>query len=359
MFPYFREVFGNAASATHQWGWRAKAAVDMAREQLAAAIGAEEGELVFTSGSTEAINLAIKGVFHLYQKKGRHIVTVKTEHKAVLDTCRYLEKYGAEVTYLDVDADGRINLQALEEAITEKTILVAVMLANNETGILHPVEKIAAIVHNKASIFLSDATQAFGKIPVNVHSTGIDLMPVSAHKIYGPKGVGALYVRRKNPRVSLEPLLHGGGHEHGLRSGTLNVPGVVGLGRAASMTGRFIKEYLHIATLRDQLETMIIGGGFGRVNGDTDHRLPNTSSICLQHMRGETFIKNTQAWLGVAMGSACTSIHPEPSHVLRAMGLDVQEAGRSVRFSWGIENTGEELSILQERLGQILQQEKN
>src|ERR1700740_2040823 len=232
MLSFFKSNFGNASSNTHQHGWVAKQAVDSARKQVAESIGAEEQEIIFTSGSTEAINIALKGVFEVYKSKGNHIVTVKTEHKAVLDTCEYLEKKGAEITYLDVDAEGLIDLQQLESVITDKTILVAVMHANNETGVIQPIEAIGSIVHAKKSIFFCDATQAIGKTMLNVNEAGIDLMCMSAHKIYGPKGTGALYVRRKNPRVTLTPLLHGGGHENNLRSGTLNVPGIVGFGKA-------------------------------------------------------------------------------------------------------------------------------
>lgn len=343
MLPFLKEDFGNAASATHWWGWRAKAAVDIARKQVAHSIGAKETELVFTSGATESINLAIKGVHALYHRKGNHIVTVATEHKAVLDTCKYLEKKGAAVTYLPVDAKGNFSLEALEAAITPQTVMVAVMLANNETGVIAPVREISRIVHEKGSLFFCDATQAWGKIPVDVNEMGIDLVGISAHKAYGPKGVGALYVRRRNPRVSLEPLLHGGGHEHGFRSGTLNVPGIVGMGAVAAMLPGLLEQQQETAQLRDSLEAFLTGGGHAVVNGDSTHRVPNTSNVRLLHMRGETFIKNTQTWLGVAMGSACTSANPEPSHVLQAMGLNAQEAGSSVRFSWGIENTLEEL----------------
>lgn len=350
MMPFLKEDFGNAASATHVWGWRAKATVDTARKQVAQSIGAEEVEVVFTSGATEAINLAIKGVHALYHKKGNHIVTVATEHKAVLDTCKYLEKKGARVTYLPVYKNGDIDLPALEAAITPQTILVAVMLANNETGVIAPVKEIAGIVHRKGSIFFCDATQAWGKLPIDVNDMGIDLLSVSGHKAYGPKGVGALYVRRRDPRVSLEPLMHGGGHERGFRSGTLNVPGIAGMGAAAGLFPEMFDAYKRVASLRDGLETMLIQGRYAVVNGDALHRLPNTSNIRLLNMRGETFIKHTQSWLGVAMGSACTSANPEPSHVLQAMGLSVAEAGSSVRFSWGVNNTENDLQVAKEKL---------
>jgi cysteine desulfurase len=353
MLSFLKEDFGNAASATHVWGWRAKAAVDTARKQVAHSIGAEEVEVVFISGATEAINLAIKGVHALYHKKGNHIVTVATEHKAVLDTCKYLEKKGAQVTYLPVDSKGQIDLQQLEDAITPQTILVVVMLANNETGVILPVKEIAEIVHRKGSIFCCDATQAWGKIPIDVNAIGIDLMSVSAHKAYGPKGVGALFVRRRDPRISLEPLMHGGGHERGFRSGTLNVPGIAGMGAAANLVPDMLEAYQQVAVLRDSLETMLVQKGHATMNGDTQHRLPNTSNIRLLNMRGETFIKNTQSWLGVAMGSACTSANPEPSHVLQAMGSSVDEAGSSVRFSWGINNTEVDLEIALEKLGTL------
>jgi cysteine desulfurase len=356
MLPFLKEDFGNAASATHVWGWRAKAAVDTARKRVAQSIGSEEVEVVFTSGATEAINLAIKGVHALYHKKGNHIVTVATEHKAVLDTCKYLEKKGARVTYLPVDENGDIDLPALEAAITPQTILVAVMLANNETGVIAPVKEIAGIVHRKESIFFCDATQAWGKLPIDVNEMGIDLMPVSAHKAYGPKGVGALYVRRRDPRVSLEPLMHGGGHERGFRSGTLNVPGIAGMGAASALISEMIEAYQDVAVLRDGLEAMLVQEGHAAVNGDTQHRLSNTSNIRLLNMRGETFIKNTQSWLGIAMGSACTSANPEPSHVLQAMGLSVAKAGSSIRFSWGINNTDGDLRLALEKLDTLFRQ---
>ncbi|MEZ5053323.1 MAG: cysteine desulfurase family protein [Chitinophagales bacterium] len=340
MLPYFSEKFGNAASSTHLPGMQAKDAVEIARAQVAQTLHCETQEVIFTSGSTEAINLAIKGVFALYQSKGNHIVTVKTEHKAVLDTCAYLEKKGASVTYLPVDKHGQINLQELETAITEKTILVAIMFANNETGVLHPIADIASIVHRKNSIFFCDATQAVGKIPMEVRSLGIDMLCLSAHKFYGPKGIGALYVSRKNPRVQLEPILHGGGHERGWRSGTLNVPSIVGLGKACSE----IKIENALAENHIYLEQRLIEllGDKIRINGAAANRLPNTSNITFP-FKAVDFIRHTKNKLSVATGSACTSAQNLPSHVLTAMQLSKEQAEKSIRFSIGKYTTKKEL----------------
>lgn len=340
MLPYFSVKFGNAASSTHLPGAAAKDAVERARAQVAQTVHCETQEIIFTSGSTEALNLAIKGVYNLYQNKGNHIITATTEHKAVLDTCKYLESKGAKVTYLNVNSDGQIDLQELENAITEKTVLVAVMYANNETGVLQPVREIAEIVHAHQSIFLCDATQAIGKMPVNVQDTGIDLLCISAHKIYGPKGIGVLYVRRKNPRVSLEPMIHGGGHERGWRSGTLNVPGIVGLGKACSI----IDDKQGVRALRDYFERVLIEkfGNNIQINGGNVARLPNTSNITFP-FKAVDFIRHTKSKLAIATGSACTSAENTPSHVLTAMGLTKEQAERSVRFSLGKYTTKEEI----------------
>ena len=332
MLPYFSVKFGNAASSTHLVGAQAKEAVEDAREQIAKTINCEAQEIIFTSGSTEAINLAIKGVCNLYQTKGNHIITVETEHKAVLDTCKFLEKKGAQVTYLKVDENGLIDLQELENAITEKTILVAVMYANNETGVIQDIKEISKIVHAKNSIFFCDATQAIGKINVDVQNDGIDLLCLSAHKFYGPKGIGALYVRRKNPRVSLEPLIHGGGHERGLRSGTLNVPAIVGLGKACEIVSFSSK----MEVLRNQFEDSLLEK-FKNViiiNGKNAERLPNTSNITFP-FKAVDFIHHTKSKLAIATGSACTSAENLPSHVLSAMHLSKEQAEKSIRFSLG------------------------
>jgi cysteine desulfurase len=340
MLPYFSEKFGNAASTTHLIGTQAKDAVETARTSIARTINCEAQEIIFTSGSTEAINMAIKGVYNLYQTKGNHIVTVMTEHKAVLDTCYFLEKKGAVITYLPVDRNGKIDLVALEHSITDKTVLVCVMYANNETGVLQDIPAISKIVHRKNSIFFCDATQAIGKIPVDVQKDGIDLLCLSAHKLYGPKGIGALYVRRKNPRVSLEPLLHGGGHERGLRSGTLNIPGIVGLGKACSN----IRLDNNMQISRDYLEKGLVQkfGNQININGKESERLPNTSNITFP-MKAVDIIRYTKNKLAVATGSACTSAENLPSHVLTAMGLNKEEAEKSIRFSMGKYNTTEEI----------------
>lgn len=344
MLPFFSKHFGNAASTTHQQGWIAKQAVDDVRKQVASLIGAEESEIVFTSGATEAANTAIKGVYEIYKNKGNHIITVKTEHKAVLDTCEQLEKNGAEITYLDVDAEGLIDLQQLENSITDKTILVAIMFANNETGVIQPVEQIGKIVHEKKSIFFCDATQAAGKAEIDVAEMHIDLLCLSAHKFYGPKGIGALYVRRKSPRVTLSALIHGGGHERGLRSGTLNVPGIVGLGKACELAKKETWDNnTHISKLRAYLEHQLLDIPGVRINGSTRSRLYNTSNICFS---GHTAAKLIAAWnpyFSVASGSACTSALAQPSHVLQAMGLSEADSYASVRFSFGKYNTQEEV----------------
>lgn len=340
MLPYFSEKFGNAASTTHLIGTQAKDAVETARTSVAEVINCEAQEIIFTSGSTEAINLAIKGVYNLYQTKGNHIVTVMTEHKAVLDTCSFLEKKGAAITYLPVDRNGRIDLAELEQSITDKTVLVCIMYANNETGVLQDIPAISKIVHRKNSIFFCDATQAVGKIPVDVLKDGIDLLCLSAHKLYGPKGIGALYVRRKNPRVSLEPLIHGGGHERGLRSGTLNVPGIVGLGKACSS----MQLNNNMQTNRDYLEKGLVQrfGNQITINGKEAERLPNTSNITLP-VKAADIIRYTKNKLAFATGSACTSTENLPSHVLTAMGLSQEQAEKSIRISLGKYNITEEM----------------
>ena len=343
MLPYFTEKFGNAASSTHLAGAEAKDAVENARAQVAATVNCEAQEIIFTSGATEAINLAIKGVYNNYQTKGNHIVTVETEHKAVLDTCKFLEKKGAEVTYLKVDKNGLIDLKELDNAITEKTILVCVMYANNETGVIQNIREISKIVHAKNSIFFCDATQAIGKIPLDVQADGIDLLCLSAHKFYGPKGIGALYVRRKNPRVTLEPLIHGGGHERGLRSGTLNVPLIVGLGKACEN----ISQMHAVKTMRDAFEQTLLKkfGSSIELNGIGASRLPNTSNISFP-FKAVDFIRHTKSKLAISTGSACTSAENLPSHVLTAMGISKEKAEKSIRFSLGKNTTPSEMDIV-------------
>lgn len=342
MLPFFTQHFGNASSRTHAYGWVAAQAVDDAREQVAALIGSEPGEIIFTSGATEAINLALKGVYEAYASKGRHIITAQTEHKAVLDTCAALEAQGAEITVLPVDHEGTVDLAALKNALRPDTILVAVMLANNETGTIQPVREIADLVHANGSVFFSDTTQAAGKMRIDVNETGIDLCCLSAHKIYGPKGAGALFVRRKNPRVSLLPQMHGGGHEKGLRSGTLNVSGIAGFGKAAEIAaGEWWNDAQRISILRTKLEQRIQDSGDVFINGSIRNRLPNTSSLSIRGIKADQLIVKLPGF-AIATGSACTSAIPEPSHVLRAMGVSEELAYASIRLSLGRSTTEEE-----------------
>lgn len=344
MLPYFNQHFGNAASRTHLYGWQAAEAVDYAREQVARLIGSEPKELVFTSGATEAINLAIKGVFDAYAFKGNHIITCVTEHKAVLDTCAQVEKMGAEITWLPVNNQGLIDLKELEAAIRPTTILVAIMYANNETGTIQPIHEISRVAKQHEVLFFSDATQAVGKIPVDVLSDGIDLLACSAHKLYGPKGVGALYVRRKNPRVKISAQVHGGGHERGLRSGTLNVPGIVGFGKAAELClQEMSEEGKRVKDLRDRLEKALTQTGSTVVNGSIDYRLPHVTNIAFQYAEGEALMMGSNKDVAVASGSACTSASIEPSHVLKALGLEDDLARSSLRFSLGRFTTEEEI----------------
>lgn len=343
MLPYFKARFGNAASRTHRYGWEAEQAVKMARESIAALIGAVPEEIVFTSGATESDNLALKGVAEMYARKGDHIVTVATEHKAVLDCCAYLEQIGKRVTYLPVNADGLVSLEALEAAITDQTILVSVMWGNNETGVVQPMQAIAEVVHRKGALLMCDATQALGKVPVDVQTAGIDLMAFTAHKMYGPKGIGALYVRRRNPRVVLTPQIHGGGHERKMRSGTLNVPGIVGLGEAAAICSEEMEsENLRLTFLRDKLETALLEIPASFVNGNKRFRLPNVTNLRFLFVEAEALVMALRH-LAVATGSACTSASIAPSHVLHAMGLGDDEAYASIRFSLGRFTTEEEI----------------
>lgn len=347
MMPWFTRFYGNAASRNHAFGWQAKEAVDYAREQVASLIGAEPQEIIFTSGATEADNLAIKGMAEMYKSKGNHIITAATEHKAVLDTCKHLEKAGVEITYLPVANDGNISLQELEAAIRPTTILVALMYANNETGLIHPVKEISAIAKKHGIIFFSDAVQAAGKIPVNVLEDGIDLMAISAHKMSGPKGVGALYLRRKNPRVRLTAQMDGGGHERGNRSGTLNVPGIVGLGEAASLAMQEMKtDSVRLSKWRDRMEQAFLQMEGVQVNGNSINRLPHVSNLSFAYTESEGLMMGFNKNLAVSSGSACTSATMEPSYVLKAMGLSDELAFAALRFALGRFTTEEEIDFV-------------
>jgi cysteine desulfurase len=344
MIPYFYEKHGNAASRSHHFGWEAEDAVDYAREQIATLIGAEDKEIIFTSGATEANNLALKGVFEMYSKKGNHIITAETEHKCILDTCKHIEKMGGEVTYLTVKEDGRIDLAELEAAIRPTTILVSIMWANNETGVLQPMREIGMICEKHGVLLHSDATQAVGKIPVNARETGIHLMSFTAHKMYGPKGVGALYVSRKNPRVKVTAQMDGGGHERGMRSGTLNVPGIVGFGKAAEIARQeMAQDAARLQKLRDRLEATLCQLEETKVNGNIDHRMPHVSNISFKHVEGEGLMMTFNQNVAVSSGSACTSASLEPSYVLVGMGLGDDLAHSSIRFSLGRFTTDEEV----------------
>jgi cysteine desulfurase len=336
MIPYFTNSFGNAASRNHPFGWQAEEAVDYAREQVAKLIGADPKEIIFTSGATEADNLAIKGVFEMYASKGNHIITCNIEHKAVLDTCKHIEKEGGEVTYLKVKDNGLVDLAELEAAIKPTTILIAIMYANNEIGTIMPMKEISAIAKKKGILVFSDATQAVGKVPVDVNKDGIDLMAFTAHKMYGPKGVGALYVRRKNPRVKVTAQIDGGGHERGMRSGTLNVPGIVGFGKACEICMNEMKvETARVSKLRDKLEKTLLQIEEAYLNGDKEYRLPHVSNISFKYVEGEGLMMGFNKNIAVSSGSACTSASLEPSYVLKALGLGDDLAHSSLRFGLG------------------------
>ena len=344
MTPYFLEHFGNAASRNHPFGWEAEEAVDYAREQVAKLIGADPKEIIFTSGATEGDNLAIKGVFEMYASKGNHIITATTEHKAVLDTCKHIEKSGGEVTYLQVKRDGLIDLKELEAAIKPTTVLIAIMYANNEIGTVMPMKEISAIARKHGVLLFTDGTQAVGKIPVDVNKDGIDLMAFSAHKMYGPKGVGALYVRRKNPRVKVTAQMDGGGHERGMRSGTLNVPGIVGFGKACELCMLDMEEDTkRISILRDKLETELMKLEEAYINGSTEHRLPHVTNISFKHVEGEGLLMGFNKNIALSSGSACTSASLEPSYVLKALGLGDDLAHSSLRFGLGRFTTEEQI----------------
>jgi cysteine desulfurase len=346
MLPYFREDFGNAASRSHVFGWNAERAVEQAREQVAAVIGASGREIVWTSGATESDNLAIKGAADFYRDRGNHIITAVTEHKAVLDTCKRLEKSGFEVTYLPVERDGRVNPQAVADAMTDRTIVVSIMLANNEVGTINPVAEIGQVVKARGAVFHIDAVQGVGKIPFDVASSHADLVSLSAHKMYGPKGVGALYVRRK-PRVRITPIIDGGGHERGMRSGTLNVPGIVGFGKAAEISAaEMAEEGKRLLALRERLRLGIEARVSNTVlNGSLEHRLPGSLNISFAYVEGEALMMALKD-VAVSSGSACTSASLEPSYVLRAMGVPVEMAHTSIRFGLGRFNTEEEVDYV-------------
>lgn len=351
MMPFFTDTFGNAASRSHAFGWTAEAAVEEAREQVAGLIGAHPKELLWTSGSTEANNLAIKGTAQMYKQKGMHLITAVTEHKAVLDPMKYLETQGYKVTWLEVDAKGHVDLKELEAAITDETILVSLMAANNEIGTMHPIREIGAICKKKGTLFHTDATQQVGKAAIDVIADNVDLLSLSAHKMYGPKGVGALYVRRKNPRVRLTSQMDGGGHERGMRSGTLNVTGIVGLGEAARICREEMdSEAAKLSTLRARLQDRIYKELPDAVlNGDADHRLPHMTNISFPYVEGESLLMGIKE-VAVSSGSACTSASLEPSYVLKALGLVDELAHSSIRFSLGRFTTEEEIDFAADRL---------
>ena len=351
MLPYFMEKFGNAASRNHSFGWAAEEGVETARERIAKLVGATTKEIVFTSGATESDNLAIKGVAEMYREKGNHIITAVTEHKAVLDTCKRLEKYGYRVTYLPVQKDGLIDLEDLKHSMDDKTILVTIMAANNEIGVLQPLAEIGKLCRERGVIFHTDATQAVGKVPLDVHKQNIDLASISGHKMYGPKGVGALYVRRKNPRVQLAPIIDGGGHERGMRSGTLNVPGIVGLGKACAIAQEEMPhESCRLAGLRNRLRDRITGKlDEVYINGSMEHRLPGSLNISFAYVEGESLLMGIND-IAVSSGSACTSATLEPSYVLKALGTGDDLAHSSIRFGIGRFNTEAEVDYVADRV---------
>jgi cysteine desulfurase len=356
MLPYFTEDFGNAASRNHPFGWTAEEAVENARKQVADVIGATAKEIIFTSGATESNNLAIKGAAEMYREKGNHIITCVTEHKAVIDTCKKLEKQGCRVTYLPVQKDGRISLDELRAAITDKTILITIMTANNEIGVIQPIAEIGAIAKEKGILFHTDAVQAAGKIPFNVNELKADLVSLSAHKMYGPKGVGALYVRRRNPRVLLSEQISGGGHERGMRSGTLNVPGIVGFGKAAAICkAEMATESERLRRLRDRLnEGLHEHLDEIYVNGSMEHRLPHNLNISFAYVEGESLLMGIND-VAVSSGSACTSASLEPSYVLKALGAGDDLAHSSIRFGLGRWTTDEEVDYVISKLTNVVQ----
>ena len=351
MLPYFTEKFGNAASRNHPFGWAGEEAVENARAQVASLIGATPKEIIFTSGATESDNLMIKGVAEMYREKGNHIITQAIEHKAVLDTCKRLEKDGFEVTYLPVGKDGRVNPEDVRKAITPKTILITIMYANNEIGVINPIQEIGKIAKEHGIFFASDGVQAVGKIPVDVQKDNIDLLAISAHKIYGPKGVGALYVRRRNPRVQLAAIIDGGGHERGMRSGTLNVPGIVGLGAACEIAQKeMAEESVRLRKLRDRLKAGLEAKlDEVYINGSLEHRLPNNLNMSFAYVEGESLLMGIND-IAVSSGSACTSATLEPSYVLKALGVGEDLAHTSIRFGLGRFNTEEEVDYVTDKM---------
>jgi len=355
MMPYFTTVFGNAASRNHQFGWEAEEAVEKARKQIADLIGATPKEIVFTSGATESNNLALKGIAEMYAERGNHIITQATEHKAVLDTCKRLEKEGVRVTYLPVKQDGLIDLDQLRDAITDKTILISIMYANNEIGVVQPIKEISKIAKEKGVLLHTDAVQAVGKIPVNVIADGIDVLSLSAHKVYGPKGVGALYVRRRNPRVQITAQIDGGGHERGMRSGTLNVPGIVGLGAACEIANReMAEESKRLQFLRDKLKDKLMSQlDEVYINGSMEHRLPHNLNISFAYVEGESLLMGIND-IAVSSGSACTSATLEPSYVLKALGAGDDLAHSSIRFGLGRFNTEEEVDYVANKVVDVV-----
>lgn len=357
MLPYFTQRFGNASSRSHGFGLYAADAVEDARKQVAGLIGSEDREVYFTSGATESVNLALKGVCERYATKGNHIIVLKTEHRAVLDTVKHLEKFGAAVTYLDVLPNGLVDLDLLDQSIRPETILVSIMYANNETGVIQPVKEISAIVRKHGALFFTDATQAVGKIPVNVNTDGIDLMAFSAHKFYGPKGVGALYIRRKNPRVKIIAQQDGGGHERGVRSGTLNVPGIVGMGKAADLCRQeMLADGKRISKLRDKLEHSFLILEEVQVNGSDAPRLPHVCNLTFKYIEGESILMGFNQKVAVSTGSACSSALAEPSHVLLAMGLTKEEARSTLRISLGRFNTEQEIDYAIKTISEVVMQ---
>ena len=356
MIPYFTETFGNAASRNHSFGWEAEQAVEQARAQIAKLIGATAKEIIFTSGATESNNLAIKGIAEMYRERGNHIITQATEHKAVLDTCKRLEKSGYQVTYLPVKADGLIDIEDLKNAITDKTILVTIMIANNEIGVVQPVEEIGKLCHERGVLFHTDGVQAVGKIPVDVNAMQIDALSLTAHKIYGPKGVGALYVRRRNPRVQISEQINGGGHERGMRSGTLNVPGIVGLGKACELAGEEMEsEAKRLTAMRDRLKHKLESSlDYIHVNGTMEHHLPGNLNMSFVYVEGESLLMGIND-VAVSSGSACTSATLEPSYVLKALGLGDDVAHSSIRFGLGRFNTDAEVDYVADKVIDVVQ----
>ncbi|MCF0039652.1 cysteine desulfurase family protein [Dyadobacter fanqingshengii] len=360
MLPYFSEKFGNAASRTHSYGWEAEEAVDMGRENIASLIGAHPQEIVFTSGATEAVNLAIKGVWESNTEKKGHIITVVTEHRAVLDTCKRIKNLGGSVTYLLVGSNGLIDLKELEQAITPETLLIAVMYANNETGVIQPIKEISDIAKAHGILFFTDATQAVGKIPVNVQADGIDLLAFSAHKLYGPKGVGALYVRKKNPTVTLTAQIDGGGHERNMRSGTLNVPGIVAFGKACEIcTEKLASESEQLSALRDHFETQLLELRHIDINAGNTPRLPHATNISFHDIDGEKMIFEAASDIAFSRSSACTSATLEPSYVLKAMGLSNELIHSTFRFSFGRFSTEQQVDHAVKVISKIVKEHRS